>query len=68
ADAVAQYLTAARVTNRHVRLGGVSINSSSLCDEAWHEYAQRVSKELGVPVGDPLRGGLDAIAQSVLGE
>ena len=67
ADAVAQYLTAARITNKHVRLAGVSINSSSLSDEAWHEYAVRVSAELGVPVCDPMRGGLDAIAASVLG-
>lgn len=67
ADAVAQYLTAARITNPHVRLAGVSINSSSLSDDAWHDYAQRVSAELGVPVCDPLRGGLDPIAQSVLG-
>ena len=67
-DAVAQYLTAARVTNRNVRLAGVSINSSSLLNEAWCAYAQRVSADLGVPVCDPLRGGLDAIAASVLGQ
>lgn len=68
ADAAAQYLTAARVTNRHVRLAGVSINSSTLSDEAWRDYAHRVSTELGVPVCDPMRGGLDAIAASVLGQ
>jgi len=56
------------VTNTRVRLAGVSINSSSLSDAKWHEYAQRVQAELGVPVCDPIRGGLDAIAQSVLGE
>lgn len=67
ADAAAQYLTAARVTNKHVRLAGVSINSSSLSDDAWRDYAARVSTELGVPVCDPMRGGLDAIAASVLG-
>jgi uncharacterized NAD-dependent epimerase/dehydratase family protein len=67
ADAVAQYLTAARITNTHVRLAGVSINSSSLSDDAWSEYASRVSAELGVPVCDPMRGGLDAIAAAVLG-
>ncbi len=66
ADAVVQYLTAARVTNRNVRLAGVSINSSSLSDDAWRDYAERVSTELGVPVCDPMRGGLDAIAASVL--
>jgi uncharacterized NAD-dependent epimerase/dehydratase family protein len=68
ADAVAQYLTAARITNTHVRLAGVSINSSTLSDDAWSEYASRVSTELGVPVCDPMRGGLDAIAASVLGQ
>ena len=48
AEAVAQYLTAARITNRQVRLAGVSINSSSLDDAAWARYQAEVSAELGV--------------------
>lgn len=67
ADAVAQYLQAARVTNRAVRLAGVSINSSSLADADWDDYRARVSAELGVPVCDPLRGGIAPIVSAVLG-
>ncbi|MFN9203553.1 MAG: DUF1611 domain-containing protein [Gemmatimonas sp.] len=66
-EAVAQYLQAARITNRAVRLAGVSINSSSLSDNEWAAYRTRVSEELGVPVCDPLRGGLDPIVSVVLG-
>ena len=67
ADAVAQYLTAARITNRQVRLAGVSINSSSLDDAAWAAYRDDVSCSLGVPVCDPLRGGMDPIVSVLLG-
>ena len=66
-DAVAQYLTAARITNRGVQLAGVSINSSSLDDTAWAEYRTKVQAELGVPVCDPMRGGMDPIVSRVLG-
>ncbi len=65
-DALQQYTQAARVTNRAVRCVGISINSSSLSDNAWRAYAGRVSDELGVPVCDPLRGGLDPIADRLL--
>lgn len=67
ADAAAQYLQAARVTNRTVRLAGVSVNSSSLSDDAWAAYRERVAWEVGVPVCDPLRGGVDPIVFRVLG-
>lgn len=66
-DAVAQYLQAARITNRGVALAGVSINSSSLNDTEWAEYRGRVQQELGVPVCDPMRGGMDPIVSRVLG-
>ena len=66
-DAVAQYTTAGRVTNRAIRCVGVSINSSTLSDVAWHDYSARVEGELGVPVCDPMRGGVDAIAKLLVG-
>jgi len=65
-DAIAQYEQAGRVTNRNVRCAGVSINSSSLGDAAWLDYSARVTAELQVPVCDPMRGGVDAIAQVLL--
>ena len=66
-EAVRQYLTAARITNRNVRLAGVSINSSSLNDAAWAAYQAEVGQLLGVPVCDPLRGGMDPIVSVLLG-
>ena len=65
-DAIAQYVVAGRITNRAIRCVGVSINSSTLSDAEWSDYAARVSRELGVPVCDPMRGGVDAIAQTLL--
>lgn len=65
-DAIAQYIVAGRVTNRAIRCVGVSINSSTLADAEWSAYAERVSRELGVPVCDPMRGGVDAIARALL--
>jgi uncharacterized NAD-dependent epimerase/dehydratase family protein len=50
-----------------VALAGVSINSSSLNDTEWAEYRDRVQQELGVPVCDPMRGGMDPIVSRVLG-
>jgi uncharacterized NAD-dependent epimerase/dehydratase family protein len=66
AAAVAQYTVAGRVTNRDIACVGVSINSSTLSDSDWQAYAESVSRELGVPVCDPMRGGVDAIAQALL--
>ncbi len=65
-DAIAQYTTAARVTNRAARCVGVSINSSSLSDDAWAAYARETAAELGVPVCDPMRGGVAPIAEALL--
>lgn len=67
AEAAEHYLKSARLTNRNVRLGGASINSSSLSDEAWSAYREQVSRELGVPVADPMRGGVDAIVSRLVG-
>lgn len=66
ADAAAQYLTNARITNKAVQLAGVSINSSSLDDDAWSAYKARVGAELGVPVCDPIREGMAPIAARLL--
>ena len=65
-DAIEQYLVAGRVTNRAIRCAGVSINSSTLSDAEWQSYAAGLSSELGVPVCDPMRGGMNAIAQTLL--
>lgn len=66
-DAIAQYVQAGRVTNRAIRCVGVSINSSTLSDAEWTAYAHEVSQELRMPVCDPLRGGVDAIVNALVG-
>lgn len=67
-DAIAQYTTAARITNRAAHCVGVSINSSTLSDTEWQAYKSKLEAELHVPVADPMRGGLDAIAARLLTE
>lgn len=64
--AIDRYVEAARLTNRAVRCVGVSINSSSLTDAQWADYAQRVGQELGLPVVDPMRGGVKALADALV--
>ncbi len=63
--AIDRYLEAARLTNRAVRCVGVSINSSTLAEAQWQSYARDLSQRLRLPVVDPLRGGVDALAQAL---
>jgi len=65
-DAIEHYLAAGRLTNRNIRCVGVSINSSTLDDAQWAAYAKRVGAELGLPVVDPMRGGVGALAEALL--
>lgn len=65
-EAIRRYVEAGRLTNPAVRCVGVAINSSSLGDHDWARYRERVAAELRLPVCDPLRGGVDAIAQALL--
>ncbi|MDH5227514.1 MAG: NAD-dependent epimerase/dehydratase family protein, partial [Gammaproteobacteria bacterium] len=55
-----------RLTNRNIRCMGLSINSSTLSDAEWHDYHARLERELGLPVCDPMRGGVDPIARALL--
>ena len=65
-EAIRRYVEAASLTNPAVRCVGVAINSSSLDEAAWRRYRDAVATELAVPVCDPMRGGVDAIAQVLL--
>ena len=60
-DAIRRYLEAGQLTNPQVICAGVSINSSSLGDADWARYRQTLQKELGLPVCDPMRGGVTEI-------
>jgi uncharacterized NAD-dependent epimerase/dehydratase family protein len=64
--AVEDYLRAARLTNPAVRCIGISINSSILSDPERAEYFQRLTARLGLPVCDPLRTGVDVLADALI--
>jgi uncharacterized NAD-dependent epimerase/dehydratase family protein len=64
--AIDDYLRAGRLTNPAVRCVGLSINTSSLSDADCAEYFRRLTGELGLPVCDPVRTGVDALATALL--
>ena len=64
--AVEDYLRAGRLTNPAVHCIGLSINSSSLCDAEYAGYFQRLTAQLGLPVCDPVRTGVDVLADALL--
>jgi uncharacterized NAD-dependent epimerase/dehydratase family protein len=64
--AIDDYLRAGRLTNRNVRCVGLSINSSSLSEAERAEYFARLTAELKLPVCDPMRTGVDALADALL--
>ncbi len=63
-----EYLRAGRLTNRNIRCVGVSINSSTLDDDGWRHYRAQLERELQLPVCDPMRGGVEPIADALLAE
>ncbi len=65
-EVIEAYLAAGRLTNRAIRCTGLSINSSNLPEEQWREYRGRLEAELGLPVCDPLRGGVGTLADALL--
>lgn len=65
-EAIRRYLEAAALTNPAVRCVGVAINSSSLDEAQWLRYRDALAAELRLPVCDPMRGGVDAIARALL--
>src|ERR1700688_2916577 len=60
------YLRAGRLTNPAIRCVGLSINSSSLTDADCAEYFRCLTAELGLPVCDPVRTGVDVLAAALL--
>lgn len=64
--AIDRYVEAARLTNQAVRCVGLSINSSTLPDAHWYSYASELAQRLSLPVVDPMRGGVDLLADALL--
>lgn len=65
ASAIEVHLQAGRLTNAEIRCIGISVNSSSLSEAAWRSYRDRLVAELGLPVVDPIRGGVDALTAAI---
>ena len=66
AEAIELTLRLARRTNPGVRCGGVALNTSRLSGDDAATALERCSREVGLPVADPIRGGTQ-LAQLVAG-
>ena len=58
-------LTAANVTNPDVRFIGISVNTSALSESEALARCQEYSEQLGLPVVDPLRHGMQALVANL---
>jgi len=61
-SAMAQYLTAARVTNADTRFVGISLNTSALDDDHRKNLISNLEARFSLPVFDPIRDGARRIA------
>jgi uncharacterized NAD-dependent epimerase/dehydratase family protein len=64
-DALARYLSAARLTNPACRFVGVSLNTSAMPEERAFETLKRTSELLGLPCVDPIRTGVEPIVSAL---
>jgi uncharacterized NAD-dependent epimerase/dehydratase family protein len=69
AEAIETHLRMGSLTNRNIRCGGVSFNTSAMTPADAQALMQRTSTELGLPVADPMRGGalFDRLVEACLG-
>ena len=56
-DAIALHLRMGSLTNPKIRCAGVSFNTAAMSPAEADELMQRTSRDLGMPVADPMRGG-----------
>jgi uncharacterized NAD-dependent epimerase/dehydratase family protein len=61
-EAMRQYLTAARVTNRQARFIGISLDTSGLNEAEREEVCDRLEGQFDLPVIDPMRDGAARLA------
>ena len=66
AQAIDAYLDAGKLTNRAIRCVGISINSSTMTPAQAAAYFERLRIELGLPVCDPMKTGVDSIVDELL--
>jgi hypothetical protein len=65
-DVIDLYLTNGRITNARIRCTGISINSSSLSEPAWHAYRAQLEDQLQLPVCDPLRDTVTPLVDALI--
>ncbi len=65
ATVIDAYVRAGHLTNHAIRCVGISINSSALSEEEWRAYRAGLEHELGLPVVDPMRGGVAPLAKAL---
>src|SRR5512141_2657839 len=65
-EVIDEYLRAGRLTNRAIRCVGLSINSSDLSVTEWRAYRSILERDFGLPVCDPMRGGVESLAAALL--
>ncbi len=60
-------IEAAKLTNEGVRCVGLSINTAGLDAAAGHDYLSRTEDRIGLPCVDPVRTGVGALVDTLLG-
>ena len=56
-DAIARHVAMGSLTNPAIRCAGISFNTATLAPAEAAGLMERTSRELGLPVADPMRGG-----------
>jgi uncharacterized NAD-dependent epimerase/dehydratase family protein len=56
-DAIARHVAMGSLTNPKIRCAGVSFNTAALSPAEAAAHMEQASRELGLPVADPIRGG-----------
>lgn len=64
--AMERYRDAARLTNPHADIAGISLDTSKFGEEAAHQLMRSLEKEHGLPCFDPLRFSLDPLVDRLL--
>ncbi len=55
---IGQTISLGRLTNPAIKCAGISLNTGRLDEDAAAEVIAKTAKRLGLPVADPIRGGL----------
>lgn len=65
AECIDLNLRLARLTNRHARCAGISVNTAALAPEARTAHLRAIEDRFGLPCFDPLASGADALVAHI---